>query len=295
MGYIPDVQYAPFYVALDKGYYREAGLDVEFDFRFETDGVKLVATGELPFAVASGEQVVLARSQELPVVYVMQWFRRFPIAVVARESAGIRTPADLKGKRVGLPEFGGASYVGWRGLLWKSGLAAGDVDEQNLGGFVQVQALQQDRVDAVVGYANNEPIQLEQSGVPVDVLYVADYVNLVANGLISNDQTVAEQPELVAAIVGATLRGVAYTLEHPDEALAITQVHVPEIAKDEASLARARAVLAASLELWRGEPLGVSREEDWQTTVDVLLQMGAIDQPVAVEALFTNRFAQPAP
>jgi NitT/TauT family transport system substrate-binding protein len=160
MGYIPDAIRA-LLRRVDKGYYRDQGLDVEFVFGFETDGVKLVSTGELPMAVVSGEQVVLARSQGLPVRYVMQWFRRFPIAVISKTGANINTPADLKDKRVGLPMFGGASFVGWRGLLWKSGLAVGDVDEQNLGGFVQVQALQQDRVDAIVGYANNEPIQLE--------------------------------------------------------------------------------------------------------------------------------------
>jgi NitT/TauT family transport system substrate-binding protein len=57
MGYIANVQYAPFYIAVDKGYFAEEGLDIEFDYRYETDGMKLVGAGELPLAVVSGEQV----------------------------------------------------------------------------------------------------------------------------------------------------------------------------------------------------------------------------------------------
>jgi NitT/TauT family transport system substrate-binding protein len=99
MGYIANVQYAPFYVAVDKGYFAEEGIEIEFDYRFETDGMKLVGAGELPFAVVSGEQVPLAREQGLRVVYVMQWYQKFPIAVVAPASKSIRTPADLVGKQ----------------------------------------------------------------------------------------------------------------------------------------------------------------------------------------------------
>ncbi len=286
MGYIADPQYAPFYVAVEKGYFAEEGIDLSFDYSFETDGMALVGANERPFAIVSGDQVVLARAQELPVVYVLEWFQRFPIAIVSKSSANINSPQELAGRSVGLPGFFGASYVGYLGLLEAAGLQPEEVNASDIG-FTQVESLLTDKVEAVVGYANNEPVQLAGMGEDVNVIYVADFIDMVANGIITNETVIAENPELVEGFVRATLRGLQDTLADPAAAFEMSKEYVEGLEDDRLP------VLEASLPLWQAETLGLTTAKSWQQAHDVLLASGQLDAPVTnLEAAFTNEFVE---
>lgn len=288
MGFIPDPQYAPLYVATDKGYFAEEGLNIEFDYSFETDGIALVGANELPLAIVSGEQAILARSQGLPVVFVTQWWQQYPIAIASKVESGIKTPADLAGRNVGVPGFFGASYVGLVGLLAANGLTLDDIEANEIG-FNQLESLLTDQSEAVVVYINNEPVRLADQGVAIDVIPVADYANLVANGIITNETTIAENPELVQGFVRALLRGLRDTLDNPDEAYEISKKFVEGL--DDSR----RGVLEASLPLWVAEPLGVTNPSTWQETQDLLLEMGLLDAPVTdLDQMYTNEFIENA-
>ena len=287
LGYIPNIQFAPLYVAIEKGYFREAGIEVEFDYKFETDGVALVGAGELPFAVVSGEQVLLARTQGLPVTYVAAWYQQYPVSVVAKSDAGVLIPQDLKGKKIGLPGLFGANYIGLRALLNAGKLTEDDVTLDSIG-FNQVESMATGQQDIVVGYTANEPIQLRAKGIAVTEIRVADYVQLAANGILASEKVIAEDPKLVRAFVGAFLKGLKYTIDNPDEAFTLSESYIPNFADLDADVQK--QVLAISIEQWKAERLGYSDSQAWENMRDVLLDMGLITEKMDLSKAFTNEF-----
>ena len=290
MGFVPNVQFAPFYVAVDRGYYAEEGIDLEFDYSFETDGVKLVGAGELPFSLVSGEQVLLARAQGLPVVYVMAWWQHYPIAIAAPVASGIKAPEDLAGTQIGIPGAFGASYVGLRALLHSAGLTELDITLDSIG-FNQVESLISEQDEAVVVYANNEPLQLNARGYPVNVIRVADHVELASNGILTNEAMLANDPGLVRSMIRATLRGLSDTIDDPDAAFDISRKYIEGLDQlSAADQALQRAVLAETIEFWKTDRPGTSELQAWENMQEVLLDMGFLIEPMDSAAAFTNEY-----
>lgn len=289
VGYVPNIQFAPLYTAVDKGFYRDAGIEIEFDYSYETDATTLVGANELQFGIVSGEQVLLARAQGLPVVYVMAWYKDFPVAVAAKTEQNIRQPADLAGKRIGLPGLYGANYIGLRALLSTAGLNEDDVILDSIG-FTQVESLAADRDEAVSVYTANEPVQLRAQGFDIDVIPVSDYVQLAANGMITNETTLRENPDLVRRMVAATRRGLEYAAENPDEAYEISKKFIETLA--EADQAVQKETLRISISQWQLDPSGRIDPAAWENMHQVLLDMGLLKQPLNVEEAYTNEFIE---
>ena len=287
MGYIPNIQFAPFYVAVDKGYFADEGIEIEFDYSFETDGVALVGAGELPFAVASGEQVLLARSQGLPVVYTFAWYQQFPISIVSAPGLNIKEPADLNGQTIGLPGLFGANYIGLQAVLFSAGLTPANITMNTIG-FNQVEAFATQQQNIVVGYAANEPIVLRSQGFEVSELRVSDYVQLAANGMISSEKTIAEQPDLVRAMARALARGIEDTNANPDEAYTISLKFVENLLDQDKAVQM--QILNTSIEYWKAEKIGYADPQAWENMNDLLVKMELIPGLVDLTKAFTNEF-----
>jgi len=289
MGYIPNVQYAPFYAAVEKGFFEDYGIELEFDYSYETDGVALVGANEIQFSVVSGEQVPIARAEGLPIVYVMAWYEKYPVAVISKTEENVKIPQDLAGKRVALPGPFGANYVGLRALMGEVGLQESDIIMESVG-FNQVEVLAADTTEVIVGYSANEPVQLKAQGYDLNVILVSDYLELVSNGLITNEITIAENPDLVERFVSAILKGVQFTVENPEEAFQICFKFVEGL--EGADQKVQYDVLKASLELYQTDPYGYSHPEAWENMQQVLLQMGLMKKEIDLEEAYTNDFSQ---
>jgi len=287
VGYIPNVQFAPIYVAIEKGYFKAEGINITLDYSFETDAVALLGAGEIQFAIASGEQVLLARAQELPVTYVMAWYQKYPVAVASKAGSGLLKPEDLRGKVIGVPVLSGASYIGLRTILEAGGLGEEDV---SLGviGFSQVEMLATDRVDAAVVYVANEPVVLESQGYATDLIRVDDYLTLVSNGLVTNEQTISENPELVSGMVRALLHGISDVVADPDEAYRISTKYVENLAAADEIVQK--QVLNRSIALWQGAELGSIDTRAWENMLSILETMGLIQDELDVTKAYNTEF-----
>jgi NitT/TauT family transport system substrate-binding protein len=287
VGYIPNIQFAPLYVALDKGYFADENINLTLDYSFETDAVALLGANELKFAIASGEQVLLARSQGIPVVYVTAWYQKYPVAVASKTGNNILKPQDLLGKSIGLPVLSGASYIGLRTILQAGGLSEQEVSLEVIG-FNQVEMLATDQVDAVVVYVANEPVVLESQGYQTDLIRVDDYLTLVSNGLITNEKTLKEEPQLVSGMARALLHGIRDVIADPDEAYRISINYVETLAQADESVQM--QVLASSIDLWQGPTIGLSDEEAWVNMLSILKSMDLLKNDVDITQAYTNDF-----
>ncbi len=287
LGYVPNVQFAPLYVAIEKGYFKDEGLDVTLDYNMETDSVALLGAGKLQFAIVSGEQVLLGRGKGLPVVYAAAWYNNFPVGVIVDPAKNVTKPADLKGLNIGLPGTYGANYIGLRALLAAGGLTEEDVKLTPVG-YTQAESFTSKKVDAASIYATNEPILLKEKGVEYSLLKVSDYTTLVANGLATNEETIKAHPELVRGMVKAMLRGVDDAVKDPDGAYEICKKFIENF--DKADTKVQKAVLAASVEYWKNDQAGSTDPEAWQNMQTLLMDMGLLDKELDLSKAYTVEF-----
>lgn len=285
--YIPNVQFAPFYVGIENGYFADAGLNVTLNYGNEADLIALVGSGNQQFMIASGEQVLMGRAQGLPVVTVYNWYKQFPVGIVSLAEKNISTPIDLKGKTIGLPGLYGANYIGFEAFAQNQGLQDSDYTLQSIG-FTQVESLVGGIVDAAVIYLANEPSQLRAMGYEINTLRVADSIDLIGNGLVTNESTIKEDPELVRAVLGALLKGIQFTAENPDETYRICAKYVDNLAV--ADEAVQKQVLAESIKLWDVYPTNENHSVRWENMQSVLLKLGLMSQSVDLKGVYDGSF-----
>jgi NitT/TauT family transport system substrate-binding protein len=239
MTFIPNVQFAPVYVALENGYFADAGINLTIQHGDEPDGLQLIGAGELQFGIIGGEQVILARANDLPVVFVYEWFQKFPVGVVAPSQNNITTAADLRGRKVGVPGRFGGSYTGLVALLAANGMTESDIQLEAIG-FNAPEVVCIGGVEASVVYINNEPLQIQNRAdagecgdtTAVNVISISDAADMVSNGLVTNEATIAENPERVSAVVAGFDQGLKDSINNPAAAYLFSSLYVENLLTD---------------------------------------------------------------
>ena len=270
LGYIPNIQFAQFYLADQAGYYRNAGLQVEFQNKIDPELVTLVGQGAVDVGISDGTSVIPAVSQGIPIRYVFAVFAQFPNIVFSKSTSGIATAADLKGRKVGIPGKFGSSWIQLEALLAGVGLTTADLQLVLFPDFGQLAALQQGAVDAATGYANNEPIRLALGGQQASVLALPLASQLPGPGLIVSAAALnGPKKDALRAFVAATQHAMRDIEADPQKGVDAAVVQIPELASDRPAQL---AVLQATIALWesdytRANGLGAVDPALWQRSI----------------------------
>jgi NitT/TauT family transport system substrate-binding protein len=289
--YVPNIQFAPFYVADALGYYRAVGLNVTFHHHgANEDEFGALLAGREDAIFAGGDETLQARSAGAPLVYVANVFRKYPITLIVPANSPIKTAVDLRGHSVGIPGRYGADYTGLLALLYSAHLTQSDVHIQSIG-YTQVPALLSHRVDAVMGYINNEPLQLRKAGFPIRTIDVSSVQPLVSDGLAATQRELQTHPEQIKALIAATLRGVQYVIAHPQEAVNLSEKYVPGL-DEPTNAANALAVLQATIPLWQGGTAkpGYTDPAAWQSMANFLQSEKLLSGPVNANQAYSNAY-----
>ncbi len=286
LGYNPDIQFAPFYLAKSKGYYQNAGLNVTFHHGIVPDLIGTMIAGKSTFVFSGGDEMLVAldKNKGLKILDVATIFQKYPVSLIVPADSPIKTLADLKGHSIGEPGPFGSTYTGLLALLYNAHLSAADVKIQSIG-FNQVSALITHKVDAVVGYSNNEPLQLESHGFKVRTFSVADYQPLVSNGIITTQDMYSNQAQTVRDFVQATLKGLRDVIADPSAGVDASKGQVPGL-----NVAQATDILKATIPLWQGKgPLGYNDSAAWDATEKFLVTQKMIAAQPNLSQLYTNK------
>ncbi len=289
LGYVPDVQFAPFYLGVVEGLYEAAGLEVEFQHGFTTELYPLLAQGKLDFVVGDAEDV-LSLPSGTSFVYLLAMYQHTPSALFSMVDKNITKIEDLKGKKIGMPGLFGSSYTSLQAVLQAAGLTEQDVTIEQIG-FTQVEAVLSNRVDVAMGYINNEPIILKNQGVAVSVIDAGSYNPAPGNGVMTT-MKMLENPELVKSFLKATQEAMALTIQDPEKAFAASKQYVENLGEDRMEVLTTSIALYSSA-YTKTNGLGFSDPQGWQKTLELLASTGRVTTDLPAETFYSNEYLTP--
>ena len=244
---------APMLLALDRGWYAEAGLDVTMDTgKGSREAIPRVADGS-NWQVGSSDinSLIKFRDQnpDLAPTAIMMIYNAPPFAIIGRKSLGVMAPKDLEGKILGAPAPDGA-YAQWKAFVKANGIDASSVTIENVGFPVREPMLAAGKVDAITGYSFSSFINLKAKGVgeeDISLILMRDHgLDLYGNALIVNPGFAKANPDAVKAFVAVTVRAYLEAAKDPEGAVKHVLNH-NDVAREEVELERLRMALAQNI------------------------------------------------
>jgi len=294
LDFTPYGKHAMFYVSLDKGFWQDAGFDVTI---LKGEGsattVASYAAGAVDFAFADTAAVILARGKGAKVKVAAMIHDKSLYAIETLEETGIKGPKDLEGRKIG-GSVGDAGRVVFPAFAKINNIDASKVQWVNMTPPARAPSLFAGQVDAVVAFATEGPTyaaKAKEAGKGWREILYADYgLDLYSNGLLARDDLIAQQPDRVKRWIEATMKGVAWSVEHPEEAVDIFIKHNPAVNKDQARAHFRIAVKHLMTDAAKRDGIGYMEPGKMRQTVETIARYFADARDVPLDDVYTNRF-----
>lgn len=283
--------FGPWVLAKHLGYYADAGYDVEFQTaRGGVDVAKQVGVGNADIGGAIGDTPIIVRANGVPVKAVAVLGGGSMTTIVARRDRGIETLADLKGKTITALSYQDTTYYALLGSLASVGYTKNDVNAQAVGPAGVPQLVMSGEADACACTPDWE-IQVKDGVKDTVSMPTMDYFPSMAQAIIASDEAIEKRPEMVKAIVQATLKGMKFIMDDPVKAAKVYAEAQPSLAGREEQLAR---ILTNYVErTYKGQGvIGAMDEERLKNLQDFYVEEGIIQHVTPVADLYSNAFVQ---
>jgi NitT/TauT family transport system substrate-binding protein len=291
LSFTPFAAHIPVYVAKEKGYYSQGGLDVAIlAGRGSSFAAMTVGSGKEEFGIADAAAVVTTRAQGVPIVALANLQQDNGVALFATESSGIAAPSQLKDRNVGV-FTGSTTTIFLQAWLKKNGLTMDDIKPVTVRSGTDLPLVLSGKIDAEVTVYNNELVawKIEHPELKLRQWTMASLgFDTPGYAIVTNEELAKQKPQLVKAFRDATVKGIEFSLSNPAEAVAIITKAVPEL-KVEIETAKWQATIPATRSAATEKSgLGSLDKRKWETLNELLATYNVIPAKVNLDDLLKD-------
>jgi NitT/TauT family transport system substrate-binding protein len=295
-------EHAPFFVALDKGFYKEEGLEVEIlEGSGSTTVAQLVSNMTNPVAYVDAATMMRGVGAGMPIKAVGVTLQQSPMAFIYRADAPRPTKIEeIKGSRIAITA-GDASLAIFTAFMGKLGMKVDDVNLITVANpQSKEQAVLNKQADALLGYFMDQGPRMQlQTGVKMGWtrLYDMAGVSTLSSAIIANNDWLkdAKNQTQLRRFLRASQRGWQYTFDNRDEAAEIFMKRAPAFNKEISLLEINGTMTILHTEKTKGKPIGWSASEDWKESQDLLEKYAKLKSQPDVNVYFSNEFLSEPP
>jgi NitT/TauT family transport system substrate-binding protein len=294
LNHLPWGMHVAYYAALEKGYWKELGLEVKIiPGHGALEAINTVGAGKEDVGIGSVDTLLVGQSKGVPIRAIAMDTYENPSCLIFLKSSGIARPRDLEGRSVGHPPASTTKNILDAGLKL-SGVDLAKVKVVNHPVGAEYQLLTAGKIDAFGGFCSGQVPTLEAKGFKVGTISVKDLgADAYGMMLFSNERTIKDRPEALVKFLRGWLKGHLWAYQNINEATRMVLKYRPD--RDMLEAAKFKMILAENhADEARQKGFGVMTDEKWQRSMDVLVKAGIIDKPMNVREVYTNAFIEKA-